>query len=111
MELTVGFDLGNFRLGQIPSQLGNLSDSLLVNFQHQLGGLRSAFSKEAFQDIDDEVHGRKVIVVHQDAPFPGSLCFLTYEDITISFSLVLVVSAHNAILEANGLFAKSRTLI
>ena len=63
MGARVGHDLLGLRFGDVPNVDTGDAAPLVVNAEHDLLCLRLRAIEEATQDLNDELHGRVVVVV------------------------------------------------
>src|SRR5579872_1561827 len=58
-------DLGHFRLSNLVSVNAAHSDASAMNVQHDTRGFLTRLLKKSFEDMNDKLHGRVVVVQHQ----------------------------------------------
>lgn len=55
-------DLRNFGLGNLVGKYPTLSDTAIVDVQHNLGGLFGIFRKEPFKNMYNKLHWCEIII-------------------------------------------------
>src|SRR5690606_27676877 len=70
-------DLGHLCLGNLEGVDSAFAHTMIVNMEHDAGGRFPVLLEEAFQDVNDELHRRVVVIQDQHAVETGLLCLGT----------------------------------